>query len=96
MNNTIATQNAERLASLSVVFCLMNDLTPNDELVAHLSGAVMYNLAKWYEDHGKTFNPANEIIEDEAIKAAFDRVQEIVTLAYISAQTGIGMEGLGL
>lgn len=96
MNQIIAKQNADRLANLSMMFCITNELPMSEDLIHHLTGTVMYNLAKWYEENGKTFNPAEELIEDDALVAAFTRVQEIVVLAAISAQTGIGMEGLGL
>ena len=95
MENTIATQNAQRLASLSVIFCHINGLDPTVELAQALTGAVMANIGKWYEDNGYTnFDPRTMLICDEAIKAAFERVQEIANLAAISVQTGIGMEGL--
>ena len=53
----------------------------------------MSNCAKWYDEHNLAFNPATELIEEEALESAFKRVQEIAVLASISAQTGIGMEG---
>ena len=95
MENTIANQNAQRLASLSVIFCLMNGIQPSDELCHALAGSVMAGVARWYAENGRTdFNPQNELICDDAIKAAFGRVQEIANLAAIAVQTGIGMEGL--
>ena len=95
MNESIATQNAQRLASLSAVFCIMNNLPVSEELARILSGAVMANIGKWYAENGRTdFNPQTELICDDAIKAAFARVQEIANLAAIAVQTGIGMEGL--
>lgn len=95
--NNIARQNSDRLAALSIIFCLMNNLPMDDTTLCKiLSMTVMSHIAKWYEDRGKTFNPEAELIEDEAIKSAFERVQEIANLAAISAQTGIGMEGFGL
>lgn len=95
MENTIANQNSSRLAALSVVFCAMNGISPNLEVVHALTAMVMAAIGKWYADNGRTdFNPANEVICDDAIIAAFERAQEIATLASISAQTGIGMEGL--
>ena len=96
MNENIATQNAKRLASLSAIFCLINGIPATPELAPILSGAVMANIGKWYEEHGRTdFNPQTELICEDAIKFAFERVQTIANLALISAQTGIGMEGLG-
>lgn len=97
MNENIATQNAQRLAHLSAIFCIMNNLPVSEELASILSGAVMTAIGKWYAENGRTdFNPETEIICDDAIKAAFERMQQIVVLASISAQTGIGMEGFDL
>lgn len=94
MNENIAIQNAKRLASLSAAFCLLNQLPNSQELCQALAGAVMANVMKWYENNGRTdFNPQTELICDDAIKSAFERVQQIATLAAISAQMGIGMEG---
>ena len=88
----IATENAQRLASLSTVFCIMNNIPITPELVPVLSNAVLSGIAKWYSDRGRTFDPKTDRIEDDALAEAFARVQEIAILAAISAQTGIGME----
>lgn len=89
----IAEQNSDRLASLSVAFCAMNGIEPDMEVVTILTGCVMSGIAKWYADNGRTdFNPCTELIADDAIVSAFTRAQEIVILATISAQTGIGMD----
>ena len=88
----IATENAQRLAALSTVFCAMNGIPVTPELVPVLSNAVLSGIAKWYSDRGRTFDPKNDRIENDALAEAFTRVQEIAILAAISAQTGIGME----
>lgn len=88
----IATENAQRLAALSTVFCAMNGIPVTPELVPILSNAVLSGIAKWYSDRGRTFDPKNDRIENDALAEAFVRVQEIAILAAISAQTGIGME----
>lgn len=92
----IAIENAQRLAALSPLFCAMNGIPVTEELVPILSGAVLTGIARWYADRGRTFNPKTDRIEDDALAEAFARVQEIAILATISAQTGIGMEGLGI
>lgn len=99
MNNEITLiglQNAKRLASVASVFCVINgiDTALAPEILPALAGATMANIAKWYEDHGLTFDPNKDVIADEAIESAFTRIQEIAILAAITAQTGIGMEGL--
>jgi hypothetical protein len=96
MENTIANQNSARLANLSVSFCAMNGLDSDDpELVHVLSAAVITGINKWYDDNGRTdFNPSKELICDDAIIFAFEKAQEIVILATISAQMGINPEGL--
>lgn len=90
--NPIATENAQRLASLSTAFCMMNGIPINEELVPILSNAVLSNIAKWYSDRGRTFDPKNDRIEDDALVAAFTRVQEIAILASLAAMTGIEAE----
>ena len=93
MEKNIATQNAERLANLSVVFFALNDLPYDAELISVFSQMVMSAIGTWYkENEGRLINPETELICDDAIKHAFDRAQEIAILAAISAQTGIGME----
>ncbi len=101
MNNEITPiglQNAKRLASIAAVFCAINgiDATLSPEIGQAIAGATMANIAKWYEDHGLTFDPSKDEIADEAIESAFMRIQEIAILAAITAQTGIGMEGFSL
>ncbi len=92
MDNTIASQNSKRLSVLSAVFCLLNGITPTDELAQVMSLAVMGNILKWYADNGQPyFNPATELICDEAVQFAFGRVQQIADLARISA-AGISAE----
>ena len=96
MENTIARQNSDRLTALTVAFCLINRLNMDDVLCKVIALTVMAHIAKWYEDNEREFHPDTELIEDEAIKYAFGKVQEIANLAAIEAQTGIGMEGLDL
>jgi len=89
----IAEQNSDRLASLSVAFCAMNGIAPDMEVITALTGCIMGGIGKWYADNGRTdFNPRTELIAEDAIVSAFTRAQEIVILASISAQTGVGMD----
>lgn len=89
----IAEENSARLATLSVAFCAMNGIEPDSQIVSALSGVVMGGIAKWYSDNGRTeFDPRTELIAEDAIVSAFTRAQEIVILASISAQTGVGMD----
>lgn len=93
MEKNIATQNAERLSNLSVVFFALHNLPFEAELIGVFSQMIMSAIGRWYrENEERLFNPETEIICDEAIKFAFDRAQQIAVLATISAQTGIGME----
>lgn len=95
MEKNITTQNAERLANLSEVFFALNDLPYDAKLISVFSRMVMSAIGRWYkENEGRLINPETELICDDAIKHAFDRAQEIAVLASISAQTGIGMEGM--
>ena len=96
MESTIfSTLNASLLATASVEFCNEIGLEVTDELVAVLSTAVMSALARWYNENGKEFDLAINLIEPDALAYAFGRMREIAALAKISAMTGIGMEGLG-
>lgn len=91
----IGRQNIDLLSRLSVIFCLMNGITPTDEFVAVFTSAIMTYISCWYAEQGRTFNPATDAVEEDAVKFAFGRAQELANLASISAQTGIGMEGFG-
>lgn len=96
MESTIfSTLNASLLATASVKFCNEIGVEVTDELVAILTNAVMCALARWYNENGKEFDLAKNLIEPDAVTYAFGRMHEIATLAQISAATGIGMEGLG-
>lgn len=87
--NEIALANATTLAGLSTAFCELNGLEVNDELARVISLAVNANIARWYDDNGKTYNPTAELIEEEAIKYAFGRLQAIAMLAAMAANAGI-------
>lgn len=77
MEKTIATQNAERLGVLTTIFTLVNGLPTEPEVAKLLALAIVANIQKWYAENGKTYSPDTELIEEEAIKFAFNRVQEI-------------------
>lgn len=87
----IATENAQRLASLSTAFCAMNNIPVTAEIVPALSDAVLSNIARWYSERGRTFDPKNERIEDDALVEAFTRVQTIAILASLAAMAGMEM-----
>ena len=89
----IGQQNANLLARLSVIFCLTNGITPTDEFVEVSTTAIMAYISCWYAKQGRAFNPATDAVEEEAVKFAFGRAQELTNLAAISARTGIGLEG---
>lgn len=94
MENTIAsTINAALLASASVEFCNSIGIEVTDELVAILTQAVMCALARWYNENGKEFDLAINLVEPDAVAYAFGRMHEIAALAQFSAVTGIGVEG---
>ena len=93
MEKNISTQNADRLADLSLAFFLINQLPCSAELVGAFTKMIMSAIGKWYkENEGRNINPETETICDDAIKFAFERAQQIAVLATIAAQTGIGME----
>ena len=90
MENTIANQNSERLAAMSVIFCMMNGINPSDELVGILAMTVMSEIAKWYDENGKgNFNPMTDLVEEDAIRFAFGRIQQIANLAKVTAELGL-------
>ena len=94
MENTIATQNAQRLARLSTLFCAINGLEVTAELVPILSNCVLSGCARWCAENGQEFNPTTILIPEDALVYAFGRCQEIAILANIAVQTGVAMEGL--
>ncbi len=94
MENNIATKNAQRLATLSSIFCIINGLEATEELARILADAVMTSLAKWYSANNREFNPLTEEIDPHALAEAFARVQEIAILAKATAQSGIDMSDL--
>ena len=79
---TFADRNAELLATLSAGFLICNGLlNAGAELVRALSTNVFININRWYEERGRTFNPDAELVEEEAVRYAFDRAQMIANLA---------------
>lgn len=94
MNNSlpVSEQNAIALGILSTI--LVNSLgLPNSEEMQHLIvAAVMCKLAMWYKNHGKTFDPQNVLLEEEAVAETFADIHTDILMADISQQTGIGLE----
>lgn len=82
-NNTpsIADINSNRLAAVSVLFCNANGLEVTDELVIVLGNSIIYGVATWYAQNGKKFSPATELIEEDAIRFALEKAQEVVLAA---------------
>lgn len=95
MKKSIAIQNTEKLASLSFVFCLMNDLNVTQELSDIMAMTIMAYIAEWYSNKGLTFDAKDTLIADEAISYAFKNLQELTDgarfVAQVSAATGIGL-----
>lgn len=81
----IAIENAERLAVLSNLFCIKNNIPITPDLVPILANAVFEGITNWYAERGRTFNPKTERIEDDALIDAFARVQEIADIATLCA-----------
>ena len=93
MEKNIALENATRLAVLSAAFCRMNGIKLTEEIADTFALGVMAGINEWYKERGIDFDPSIHVIEDAAIQEVFGKMQEVVILASISAQTGIGMEG---
>ena len=81
----IASENAERLAILSNLFCIKNNIPITPDLIPVLSNAVFEGITNWYAERGRTFDPKAERIEDDALIDAFARVQKIADLATLCA-----------
>ena len=95
MENTIASQNASRLAKLSALFCAINGLETADvDLVPALANAVLSGCARWCKENGQEFSPATTLIPDDALVYAFGRVQEIAILANVAASSGLDLDAL--
>ena len=77
----IAIENAERLAVLSNLFCIKNNIPITPDLIPVLSDAVFEGITNWYAERGRTFNPKTERIEDDALMDAFAHVQKVADLA---------------
>lgn len=90
----IAEINAKNLAIAAAQFAQEEGLEVTPEFSAALTPAVLAGCAKWYDEHGKEFNPKEELIEPEAIAYAFTRVRYIAFLAKMSALTGVDMSGM--
>ena len=93
MNNSLSVseQNAVLLGIMSTI--LVNSLgLPNTEEMQNLiATAVMYKLAMWHKDHGKTFDPKNVLLEEDAVSEVFAEIHTDILMADIAQQTGIGM-----
>lgn len=89
-HTSIATENAQRLAALSTLFCRKNGITITPDLASVLSNAVLEGIANWYSKRGRTFDPKNERIENDALVKAFARAQIIAYIASFYAMTEIG------
>jgi hypothetical protein len=83
-SNSIAAINAKKLANLTAGFCLINGITLTQELGEVIGHYLFTNFAYWYEEMGLAFNPAEEVINDEAIKYAFGKMQKLADLAEMS------------
>lgn len=81
----IAIENANRLAVLSNLFCIKNNIPITPDLVPILTNAVFEGITNWYAERGRTFDPKTERIEDDALIDAFARVQEIADIATLCA-----------
>ena len=90
----IADINAKNLAIASAQFIAEEGLEVTPEITSALTPAVFAGCAKWYGEHGKEFNPKEELIEPEAITYAFTRVRYIAFLAKMSVLTGVDMSGM--
>ena len=93
----IAKQNTTLLASLSVVFFTANGIKSSPEMTDAFADATMDNINKWYNDNlGKNFDPMTELVEEDAVKYAFEQMQEIVILAQMAKAMGITPAELGI
>lgn len=89
----IAIENANRLAVLSNLFCIKNNIPITPDLIPVLSDAVFEGITNWYAERGRTFNPETERIEDDALIDAFARVQKVADLATLCVMVKkMGME----
>lgn len=91
-SNSIATINAKKLANLIAAFCLINGITLTQELGEVIGHYISTNLAYWYEEMGLAFNPAEEVINDKAIKYAFAKMQKLADLAEMSVSGGVDIK----
>jgi hypothetical protein len=94
MNNSlsIADQNAVILGIMSTILSNSLGLPDTEEMQHLIATAVMCKLAMWHESHGKTFDPKNVLLEEDAVSEVFAEIHTDILMADIAQQTGIGME----
>ena len=94
MNNSLSVseQNASMLGIMTTILCTSLGLPMNDEMQHLIVTAVMCKLAMWHEEHGKTFDPRNILLEEGAVAEVFADIHTDLLLVGISEQTGIGLE----
>lgn len=76
MNQSIVDANAHNIGVASQQFFEKNNLPLNLDLMDAFSHDVFIHLAKWHEDRGKEFNPAEILIVSEAIEYAMTEMQK--------------------
>lgn len=69
-NLEILAQNADRLATVDANFAAILGIQLTEEAVAAISVSTLALVGKWYEEHGRTLNIAEEPIEEDALKYA--------------------------
>lgn len=78
MKHDYTEENSSRLATVTTLFVMFHNLPATDEALNALTISVHFFLAEWYEKNGKKFVPAEEPIEDEAIRYAFANLAQMV------------------
>ena len=81
MEKTIREINSERLASVSVVFTIFNGIDPTKEFIDILSLTVAVEIKTWYDEQGRDFDFDTELVDEEAVKYAFGRIQALTNAA---------------
>lgn len=93
----ITKQNTSLLASLSVRFFATNGIKFTQEMMDAFADATMTAIEAWYRTNkDREFNALIELVEEDAVKYAFNEMQEIVTLARSAVMLGISTAELGI
>lgn len=85
MNQNIVEANSSRCATLSMGFCIVNGIPMNEETLDAVTGLVVVGIIEWYTENGKSYKPDEELLEEDAIRYSFGKLQDMVSAMQLIA-----------